>query len=80
MLDLSQIRSTFAPRRRSVPLSIMSVQYAASYIGRSVSTVYRLVANGHIGVIRDGRRIFPFVDDLDAWLDMTEASSQGDVR
>ena len=79
MFDLSQILSTFSPRRRSVPLCMVSVQFAASYIGRSASTVYRLVANGHIGVLRDGRRIFPFVDDLDAWLDMTEASSQGDV-
>jgi excisionase family DNA binding protein len=55
-------RPTLRPR-------VVSIDGAASYIGRSRAFIYGLIASGVIGAVKSGARTLPILDDLDAYLD-----------
>ena len=47
---------------------LLTVDQAAVYLGRSKASVQHLVAQRRISVVREGRRIFLDIRELDAWI------------
>jgi len=52
-----------------VPKRIYSVKEAAEYLGRSAWTVAEMVRTGKIKYVKDGKRIFLDVLDIDRWIE-----------
>ena len=57
------------PRKR-----LYSIAEAAEYIGRSPWAVRSLVWSGKLAAVRDGKRIFLDVFDLDAWIEKNKVT------
>jgi excisionase family DNA binding protein len=51
---------------------LLSVNAAASYIGRSPKALRHLIAKGALSEVREGRRVFMDRADLDGWIEMTK--------
>ncbi len=47
---------------------LLSIDQAATYLGRSKTSVQHLVAQRRIPVVREGRRVFLDVRELDSWI------------
>lgn len=57
---------------------LFSIDKAARYLGRSKTSVQHLVAQRRIPVVREGRRVFLDVRELDAWIAVnTEPAQEG---
>jgi len=50
------------------PTRLLSIDQAAIYLGRSKTSVQHLVAQRRIPVVREGRRVFLDVRELDRWI------------
>ena len=48
---------------------LLTVEQAATYLGRSKASVQHLISDGAIPVVRHNRRVFLDVRDLDVWID-----------
>jgi excisionase family DNA binding protein len=47
---------------------LLTVEQAAVYLGRSKASVQHLIAERRLPVVREGRRIFLDVRELDRWI------------
>ena len=47
---------------------LLTVEQAASYLGRTKEAVQHMVASGKLPTVRSDRRVFVDVDDLDQWI------------
>ena len=47
---------------------LLSIDQAAVYLGRSKASVQHLIAQRRIPIVREGRRIFLDIRELDAWI------------
>ena|SRR5215472_18816909 len=56
---------------------LLTVEQAAIYIGRSKEAVQHMTAARKIPVVRDGRRVFLDVKDLDRWIDQNTEPAEG---
>jgi excisionase family DNA binding protein len=48
---------------------LLTVEQAATYIGRTPTAVQHLVSDGQLSTVRSDRRVFIDVRDLDRWID-----------
>jgi excisionase family DNA binding protein len=48
---------------------LLTVEQAAVYLGRTKDAIQHLVAGRKLPVVRDGRRVFLDVQDLDRWIE-----------
>ena len=62
--ELAQDGTAAAVRPR-----LMTVEQAATYLGRTREAVQHLIAERRIPVVRSDRRVFLDVRDLDRWID-----------
>ncbi len=53
----------------SIHPRLLTVEQAASYLGRSKASVQHLISDQAIPVVRHDRRVFLDVRDLDGWID-----------
>jgi excisionase family DNA binding protein len=56
---------------------LLSVSEAATYLGRSKASVQHLAAQRRIPVVREGRRIFLDVRELDRWIAANTEPAEG---
>src|SRR5690242_11137542 len=61
----SQIVSTHS----HVPQRLLSVEQAATYIGRTKTAVQHMVSAKKLPVVRDGNRVFLDIRELDRWIE-----------
>jgi excisionase family DNA binding protein len=57
----------------SIQPRLLSVEQAATYIGRSKAAVQHMIATKRLPVVRDGHRVFLDIRELDRWI---EANTQ----
>jgi len=57
------------PRKR-----LYTIAEAAEYIGRSPWAVRSLIWSGKLPAVRDGKRIFIDVYDMDAWVERSKVN------
>jgi excisionase family DNA binding protein len=55
---------------------LLTVDQAAVYLGRSKASVQHLVAQRRIPIVREGRRIFLDVRELDRWIAVNTEPAQ----
>ena len=48
---------------------LLTVEEAATYLGRTKGSVQHLVADGGLPVVRSDRRVFLDIQDLDRWIE-----------
>ena len=48
---------------------LLSVEDAGVYLGRTKEAVQHMIANGTLPVVRDGRRVFLDIGELDRWIE-----------
>jgi excisionase family DNA binding protein len=67
----SRLRSEAAPRNAtpSIGPRLLTVDQGALYLGRSKEAVQHMVAARKLPVVRDGRRVFLDVRELDRWIE-----------
>ena len=63
-VDLKQNGSGTAVRPR-----LLTVEQAATYLGRSKASVQHMVSDGVLPTVRNDRRVFLDVVDLDTWIE-----------
>ena len=51
------------------PRRLFSIEDASIYLGRSINGVRQMLWDGKIPFIKDGKRVFVDVRDLDIWID-----------
>ena len=61
--ELELDRSNLAVRPR-----LLTVEQAATYLGRSKASVQHMVSDGSLPTVRSDRRVFLDVLDLDRWI------------
>jgi excisionase family DNA binding protein len=85
-LDLESLLDALAERvaeklrpsvLRPIPPSLagprlLTVDQAASYLGRTKASVQHLVSAGRLPIVRADRRVFLDVRDLDAWIEQNK--------
>lgn len=54
---------------------LLTVTEAASYLGRSKSSIQHLISDQTIPVVRHDRRVFLDIHDLNAWIDANKSSA-----
>jgi excisionase family DNA binding protein len=52
----------------AVPPRLLTVEQAATYLGRTVDAVQHMVAARRLPTVRDGRRVFLDIRQLDQWI------------
>ena len=52
---------------------LLTVEQAATYLGRTKSSIQHLISDGTIPVVRHDRRVFLDVRDLDNWIDSAKS-------
>jgi excisionase family DNA binding protein len=63
---------------QSIRPRLLTIEQAAAYIGRSKEAVQHMTAARKIPVVRDGRRVFLDVKELDRWIEQnTEPADEG---
>jgi excisionase family DNA binding protein len=55
----------------SIAPRLLTVDQAAVYLGRSKEAVQHMVAARKLPVVRDGRRVFLDVKELDRWIEQS---------
>jgi excisionase family DNA binding protein len=60
----------------SVAPRLLTVDQAAVYLGRSKEAVQHMVAARKLPVVRDGRRVFLDVRELDKWINQNSAAAE----
>ena len=53
---------------------LLTVEQAASYLGRSKASVQHMVSAGRLPIVRADRRVFLDVRDLDSWIEQNKAA------
>jgi len=53
---------------------LYSIQEAATYLGRSTWSVREMIWAGKIPYIKDGKRIFVDIRDLDEWIEKNKTT------
>lgn len=48
---------------------LFSIPEAAHYLGRSVDSLREIIWSGKMPIVRNGRRIFLDIRDMDAWIE-----------
>lgn len=51
---------------------LLTVEQAASYLGRTKASVQHMVSSGCLPVVKADRRVFLDVRDLDVWIDQNK--------
>jgi excisionase family DNA binding protein len=57
---------------RFVEPRLLTVEQAASYLGRSKASVQHMVSAGRLPIVRADRRVFLDVRDLDSWIEQNK--------
>jgi excisionase family DNA binding protein len=67
----AKLRADIGSSGGSAPIAprLLSVDQAAVYLGRSKDAVQHMVAARKLPVVRDGRRVFLDVQELDRWIE-----------
>ena len=62
----------------SVPIAprLLTVDQAAVYIGRSKDAVQHMVSARKLPVVRDGRRVFLDIRELDRWIERSKEPAE----
>lgn len=53
---------------------LLSIKASAEYLGRGVYGIRELIWDGKLPIVRDGRKIFLDVKDLDAYIEKNKTS------
>lgn len=61
---------------QTLPRRLFSIKEIASYIGRSPWTIAEMVRTGKLAYIKDGRRKFLDICDINKWI---ESSKRQDI-
>jgi excisionase family DNA binding protein len=56
---------------------LLTVDQAASYLGRSKASVQHMISAGRLPIVRADRRVFLDVRDLDAWIEQNKEAGIG---
>jgi excisionase family DNA binding protein len=73
----SKIRSEAGSRADGrIQPRLLTVDQAAEYLGRSKVAVQHMVAARRLPVVRDGRRIFLDVRELDRWIEQNTEKAE----
>jgi excisionase family DNA binding protein len=66
-----KVRAKLAQDGGRIPIRprLLSIEQAAVYLGRTKEAMQHLVACRKLPVVRDGRRVFLDVRDLDHWIE-----------
>jgi excisionase family DNA binding protein len=51
---------------------LLTVEQAASYLGRTKASVQHMISAGRLPTVRGDRRVFLDVRDLDAWIEQNK--------
>jgi excisionase family DNA binding protein len=69
----AKVRAEFSQGSGSAAAAVkprlLTVDQAAVRIGRSKEAVHHMVASRKLPVVRDGRRVFIDIEDLDRWIE-----------
>jgi excisionase family DNA binding protein len=67
----AKLRCELAQNRLSASVTprLLTVEQAAIRLARSKEAVQHMVASRKLPVVRDGRRVFIDIEDLDRWID-----------
>lgn len=60
-----------SPRLPTAP-RLLTVEQAASYLGRTKASVQHMISGGRLPVVRADRRVFLDVRDLDTWIEQNK--------
>lgn len=52
---------------------LLTVEEAATYLGRTKSSIQHLISDGAIPIVRHDRRVFLDVRDLDNWIESAKS-------
>jgi len=55
--------------KNNIPKRLYSVKEAGLYLGRSAWTVAEMVRTGKIKYLKDGKRIFLDIEDINSWVE-----------
>ena len=58
---------------RNVSARLLTVEQAATYIGRTKEAVQHMVSRGKLPTVRTDRRVFIDRNDLDQWIEDNKA-------
>ena len=73
----SKIRSGVGSRvDGKIQPRLLTVKQAAEYLGRTKAAVQHMVAARRVPVVRDGRRIFLDVQELDRWIEQNTEKAE----
>lgn len=77
--ELAERIASKVSRASSLPLRprLLTVEQAASYIGRTREGVQHLIASGKLPCVKADRRNFVDVRDIDAWIDQNKSAEAG---
>lgn len=56
------------------PKRLLSIKNSAEYMGRGVYGIRELIWSGQLPIVRDGRKIFLDIQDLDKYIDSKKTS------
>lgn len=57
------------PPEQPLKKRLYTIKEAATYLGRSVPSLYTLIWNGDLPIVRSGKRIHLDIYDLDKWIE-----------
>jgi excisionase family DNA binding protein len=63
-----------AERSPAMRPRLLTVAEAARYLGRSKHAVEHLISQGRLPVVREGRRVFLDVEELDRWIEQNKSA------
>ncbi|HTA42319.1 MAG TPA: helix-turn-helix domain-containing protein [Bryobacteraceae bacterium] len=73
----SKLRSqTVAVNTDQIAPRLLTVEQAATYLGRSKEAVQHMVAARKLPVVRDGRRVFLDIRQLDEWINQNGSAAK----
>jgi excisionase family DNA binding protein len=55
---------------------LLTVDQAAAYLGRSKEAIQHMTAARKLPVVRDGRRVFLDVRELDRWIELSKEPAE----
>jgi excisionase family DNA binding protein len=65
---VGRLRSENAGQTSQITPRLLTVEQAAVYLGRSKAAVQHMIQAGTLPVVRDGRRVFLDVHELEKWI------------
>ena len=60
--------------KQSPPKRLLTVKNSADYLGRGLYGVRELIWSGQLPIVRDGRKIFLDVRDLDSYIEKNKTT------